>query len=59
MWYSGGHWHGQSSTGLVVATFLTLIVAPSMYLIRYRLKLNQLRRQTKRILKEQKEMNEI
>ncbi len=45
--------------GLVVATFLTLIVAPSMYLIRYRLKLKQLRRrQTKRILKEQNEMNE-
>ncbi len=37
--------------GLIVATFLTLIVAPSMYLIRYRLKLKQLRkRQTKRIL---------
>jgi multidrug efflux pump subunit AcrB len=39
--------------GLIVATFLTLIVAPSMYLIRYRLKLKQQRRkQTKRILKE-------
>jgi multidrug efflux pump len=38
--------------GLVVATFLTLIVAPSMYLIRYRLKLKQLRRrQTRKILK--------
>ena len=38
--------------GLIVATFLTLIVAPSMYLIRYRLKLKQQRkRQTKNILK--------
>lgn len=38
--------------GLVVATFLTLIVSPSMYLIRYRLKLRQQRRKLhKQIIK--------
>jgi multidrug efflux pump len=34
--------------GLIVATFLTLIVAPSMYLIRYRMKLKQWRRRHRR-----------
>jgi Cu/Ag efflux pump CusA len=27
--------------GLVIATFLTLVVSPSMYVIRYKLKLKQ------------------
>lgn len=44
--------------GLIIATFLTLIVAPSMYLIRYRMKLKQLRRRFhKKLAKEQQALN--
>jgi multidrug efflux pump subunit AcrB len=37
--------------GLFVATFLTLIVAPSMYVIRYKLKLKQMHRKLRKQIK--------